>query len=134
MKNAIRSSLVTLAMLGMVSANPVFAAGATRSAAALPLVAASVGSVPYTKGAENNWRCAQISDDALKIDKKWVFVDQAGRVVLDPKSVPFACQSPQGGYKLGATSRFPFEILLGILGVGGLVFALAGGGGNDSAG
>jgi len=70
----------------------------------------------------------------LKIDKKWVFVDQAGRVVLDPKNVAFACQSPEGGYEVGATSRFPFEILLGILGVGGLVFALAGGGSNDSAG
>lgn len=134
MKNAIRSGLTTLAMLGMVSANPALAAGATRSAAALPLLAASVGSVPYTKGAENSWHCAQVSDGALKIDKKWVFVDQAGRVVLDPKSVPFDCQSPEGGYKVGATSRFPFEILLGILGVGGLALGLAGGGGNDSAG
>jgi hypothetical protein len=135
MKNSFRTGLTALAMLGMVTAHPTLAAGATRSAAALPLVAASVGSVPYATGAENVWRCAEVSDEALKLDKKYVQVDQAGRVVVDPKGVPFSCRAPSSTYKLGAGSRFPFEILLGILGAGGLVVALAGGGGgNDSPG
>jgi hypothetical protein len=120
----------------MVSAHPALATGATRSAAALPLVAASVGSVPYATGAENAWQCVQVSDPALKLDKKYVQVDAAGRVVVDPKGAPFACRAPFDTYQLGNGGGFPFEILLGILGVGGLVVGLAGGGGggNDSTG
>jgi hypothetical protein len=127
MKNSIRNGLAALAMLGMVSAHPAAAAaaGEMRSAAALPLIGASVGSVTYTKGAENAWHCTQVSDEALKLDKKYVQVDEAGRVVLDYKGVSFACRGPDG-YQLSQGSGFPFKILLA---------ALAGGGsGNDSTG
>lgn len=132
MKTTIKSALAVAAAFGMVSSGPAFAAGATRSAAALPLLAASVGSVPYKTGVENTWRCVSVKDEALKLNDRTVRVDEAGRVVVDPKGVPFDCSQQGTGLHKGG---FPFAILLGGLGLGGLIFALAGGGGgNDSAG
>jgi hypothetical protein len=117
MTNKIRLGLAAVAVFGMVSANPVFAAGATRKT-----------------GAETTWRCAKISDEVLKLDGKYVFVDEAGRVVVDPKGAVFACNAPDGS-GMAKGGGFPFEILLGALGLGGLLFAIgAGGGGNDSTG
>ena len=131
-KSKSRAGLTVVALCGMVSANPASALGATRSAADLPLLAASVGSVPYSNGIETSWRCVQITDEALKLKKKYVQVDAAGRVVVDPKGASFPCKTPVTAYKAGG--GFPFEVLLGVLGAAGLAFGLSGGGGNDSTG
>lgn len=81
--NKFKLGLVGAAVMGLLTANPVAAAGATRSAAALPLLAASVGSVAYKSGAEKTWRCTEVNDEALKLNKDYVNVDTAGRVVVD---------------------------------------------------
>ncbi|MBS1240152.1 MAG: hypothetical protein H6R45_858 [Proteobacteria bacterium] len=132
-KSKSRAGLTVVALCGMVSANPASALGATRSAAALPLLAASVGSVPYSNGIETSWRCVRVTDEALKLKKKYVQVDAAGRVVVDPKGASFPCKAPVTAYKAGG-GGFPFEALLGILGAAGLALGLSGGGGNDSTG
>ncbi len=134
MMSKFKIGLAVCAACAMVSAGPAYAAGTTRSAQALPLLAASVGSVPYSPGVENQWRCVPVTDEALKLKKKNVQVDTAGRVVLSPKGQPYKCNAPGSGYKLGASNRFPFEIVLGLLGVGGVLVALAGSGGSDSPG
>ncbi|WP_156313650.1 hypothetical protein [Erythrobacter sp. SG61-1L] len=126
--------LAVCALGAMVSANPAFAAGATRSAQALPMLAASVGSVAYSPGVENTWRCVQVSDEALKLKKKHVNVDQAGRVVLSPKGAPYGCKPSPSGYKVSSGGGFPFEIVLGLAGLGGALLALAGSKGSDSPG
>ncbi|HTN13493.1 MAG TPA: hypothetical protein VL094_01665 [Sphingomonadaceae bacterium] len=90
--------------------------------------------MPYSQGIENEWRCVPVTDEALKLKKKNVQVDTTGRVVLSPKGLPYRCKTPAGAYKLGASNRFPFEIVLGLLGVGGVLIALAGGSGSDSPG
>ncbi len=129
----IKTGFTTLALIGLVSAVPVQAAGATRSAASLPLLAASAGSVTYTPGLENVWRCVETTDEALKLKQQYVQLDAQGRVVLDAKGNPYRCRAPVTAYKAGRQG-FPFEILLGILGAGGLILALAGSGSNDSPG
>ncbi|WP_336978871.1 hypothetical protein [Altererythrobacter fulvus] len=130
----INIGLAVCALGAMISANPVYAAAATRSAQALPMLAASVGSVPYSAGVENEWRCIEVTDEALKLKKKHVNVDKAGRVVLSPKGAPFRCKPAPGGYKLSSGGGFPFEIVLGLAGLGGALLALAGGKGSDSPG
>jgi hypothetical protein len=133
MTHTVRPCLVALAAFGIIAADPAFAAGATRSATALPLLAASVGSVPYRTGAESAWRCTRVTDEVLKLKKVYVQVDEAGRVVLDPKGAPFGCRPPPGSEQVGTGAGFPFKILLGILGIGALSAGLAGGG-SDSTG
>lgn len=132
MTKTVGISFAVLAAAGLAGAVPVSAA-ATRSADLVPLLAASVGSVPYTAGAENSWRCVPVTDEAIKLDDEHVQVDTAGRVVLSPRGEPYRCRAPVGEYTVSGGRGFPFEILLGVLGSAGLVFALAGGG-NDSDG
>lgn len=133
MKKSVGISLAFLAAIGTAGAMPASAAG-TRSADLVPLLAASVGSVPYTAGAESTWRCVPVTDEVIKLDDVYVQVDEAGRVVLSPQGQPYRCRPPVGEYTVGGGGGFPFEILLGILGAAGLVIALAGSGGNDSNG
>lgn len=139
MKSTFKAGLALAAVCGAVLANPAFGAGeaatVTRSAMALPMLAAAVGSVRYTPGVENTWQCVKVVDEALKIDG-YFHVDEAGRVVVDPKDAPFSCRpvgvGPEGGSGGGG---FPIEIALGVAGaVGGGVALASGGGGNDSTG
>ncbi len=133
-KNTLRAGLTLCAICATLSGGMAHAA-ATRSAQALPLLAASVGSVPYSAGVEQEWRCIEVTDQALNLKKKHVNVDKAGRVVLNSKGTPFRCKpAPAGGYKVSSGGGFPFEIVLGLAGLGGALLALAGGKGNDSPG
>lgn len=133
MTRLVGRSFAFLAAIGLVGALPAGAAG-TRSADLVPLMAANVGSVPYSVGAENTWRCVAVTDEVIKLNDEHVQVDAAGRVVLSPQGQPYRCRAPAGEYTVGRGGGFPFEILLGILGTAGLVFALAGSGGSDSDG
>jgi hypothetical protein len=135
MKSAFKTGLAIVAVCGAVLANPAFGAGAgagaARSAQALPLLAAAVGSVPYTAGLENNWSCVKVADEALKIDG-YVQVDAAGRVVVDPKGASFPCRAPGASPDASAGGGgFPVEILAGVAGLAGGAVALAGGGDDD---
>lgn len=132
MTKALGISFAVLTAIGVAAAVPVSAAG-TRSADLVPLMAASVGSVPYTAGAENTWRCLPVTDEAAKLKDEHVQVDTAGRVVLSPRGEPYRCRAPVGEYTVSGGGGFPFEILLGVLGTAGLVFALVGRG-SDSDG
>jgi len=126
-----------LAAASLVLSGPAFAAGGTRSSEALPLTALA-GTVPYSKGIEERWRCVAVDNEQLGLDDDHVQVDAAGNVVLDQAGKPFRCRPPAAAAK---SDGFPIEILLGILGAGGLIGALSGGkkdngnsGGNDTPG
>ena len=130
----LKAGIAALAACGVIAAspalaagaNPLIAAGAMRSAQALPLLAASVGSVPYVSGAENTWRCVSVTDEALKLKDATVNVDAAGRVVVDPQGAPFSCRSPVSNYQVEAgAGGFPIEILGGILGLGGAIVVVS---------
>ena len=128
-----KAILAGLAVYGMAVANPAFAAGATRSAEALPLLAANVGSVFYSEGVEARWSCVSVDAENLNLDDEYVRVDADGNVVVDAQGSPFRCRPPASAYSSGGAG-FPFEIVLVILGVAGGVMALGGGGGSDSPG
>lgn len=137
MTNKINIGLAAMALCATVCTSPAYAAGATRSAQVLPMMAASVGSVAYKPGLENQWRCAKVTDKALKLKKKAVQVDTVGRVVLNPQGAPFACRLAPSNYRAGAPGAggFPVAIVGGIAVVGGTIIAVAGtGNNNDSPG
>jgi len=109
--------IVSAAAFGLVAANPAFASAANRSADALPIKAASAASVPYSEGLENTWQCNQV-------DNQFVRVDQTGRMVVNGQGAPFRCAAPASSYAVGSAG-FPFAIVGGMLGVGGLIIAIA---------
>jgi len=152
MNKTIKHGLTALALLGVASATSAFAAGATRSAEALPLLGASVGSVPYVKGIEKSWRCTQVSDKGLNLKQSLVRTDRIGRVVLGAKGSPFMCQTqtdntaadgsaadPADGAVAGnsefiGAAIFPIELLAGVIGGGAVGAAIISDGSSDSPG
>jgi len=113
--------VVSLAVLGLISANPAFAANATRSADALPHAAAGAATIAPARASA---ACAPVASDTGA-------AESAGYLRCAERGV-----APAGGdYAgfLGSSGGFPLAILLLVLAAGGAV-ALGSGGGNDSPG
>ncbi|WEK45333.1 MAG: hypothetical protein P0Y56_09820 [Candidatus Andeanibacterium colombiense] len=125
------NAIAGLAAFGLVSATSISAATPMRSADALPVASPGVGSVPYTSGAQNAWHCAQVSDEALRLNKKSVQVDEAGRVVLNGKGSPYTCKGGAGSYQAGP---FPWTFVFLLVGGTGTFFAVRAIVRNDSTG
>lgn len=133
MTNKINIGLAAMALCATICTSPAYAANATRSAQVLPAMGASVGSVAYAPGLENQWRCVKITDKALKLKKKNVQVDTVGRVVLSKAGTPFSCRLPTNTFYQAQTGGFPFAIVGGILVAGGTAIAIAGSGNNSDS-
>lgn len=127
-----RFVLTNVAVLGLLAANPAFAAGETRAADVLPMIGVGVGSTLHTEVIEQHWACVEVNDETLQLSAKNVQVDLDGRVVVDALGNPFHC-SPSADAE-ASSGDFPFEILLGVFGASGVAAAVAGGGGSDSPG
>ena len=129
----IRTFLAGMAVAGLLTCNLAQAAEPIRSADALPVIGAAVGTVPYTEPIEQIWQCVKVTDETLGLKNKFVQVDTDGNVVINPQGDPFECTPPPGAY---VPKHFPFGIFLGIGGFAGLIGGVAGGGGknNDNGG
>jgi len=136
MTSKINIGLAAIALCATVCTSPAYAAGdaSTRSAQVLPMMAASVGSVAYKPGLENQWRCAKITDKALKLKKQNVQVDVAGRVVLSKAGQPFNCRLSGNTQYQAQAAGFPFLIVGSIVTIAGVTFVVASNGNSDSPG
>jgi len=136
MTSKINIGLAAIALCATVCTSPAYAAGdaSTRSAQVLPMMAASVGSVAYKPGLENQWRCAKITDKALKLKKQNVQVDGAGRVVLSKAGQPFNCRLSGNTQYQAQAAGFPFLIVGSIVTIAGVTFVVASNGNSDSPG